>query len=486
MNTTDVLRGLCAAALLAASSAGATETTPPAPPQPTANTTSEATPAAAGAPAAAPATQKPAEGPSLAERLDLVEVKQEDAVVKGDVPGSFRVPGTELSLRIYGWAELNYIHDFEGDTSDIDFSTFAPYVPLRGSSEARRTGRDILTARTSRFGIDGSYPTRHGALAAKVEGDFVNEPRTGGTEQYSTGGTGFRNVITQQQTSSYGFRLRHAYGTFAGFLVGQTWGTFMDVENSPETVDFNGPIGSTIIRQPMVRYTYATTSFGKLTAALENSSSYVIDPTDFLPMKSSLSRMPDLVLRWDRGFEWGSASIRGITQELRVRGPLNDDSAEVAASKRGYGAASTVFVKLRDNADFLSVGVTGGQGIGRYLNYIEGALYDRAANEIELERAVGAVAGYQLKLSPRVRVNLVYGITRNLTNDYTRAAQAIGFDAGRFGVNRTVQQAHVGPIFTPVPGIDLGVEAIWAQRRTLASERGDLARVNLMARYYIN
>ncbi len=31
---------------------------------------------------------------SVEERLDLLEVKQEDAVVKGDIPGSFRIPGT--------------------------------------------------------------------------------------------------------------------------------------------------------------------------------------------------------------------------------------------------------------------------------------------------------------------------------------------------------------------------------------------------------
>lgn len=429
---------------------------------------------------------------STADRLDVLEVKQKDAVVVGDAPTSFRVPGTELSIRLYGWAELDWTHDYKGDNSDIDISTFAPYVPVRGSAEARRTGRDMITARTSRFGLDASQPTRYGALAAKIEGDFINEPRTGGTEQYGSG----RNVITQQQTSSYGFRIRHAYGTFAGFLVGQTWGTFMDVDNSPETVDFNGPIGSTIIRQPMIRYTYGTQFFGasRFTVALENGSSYVLDDTAAV-MASSLSRMPDVVLRWDGSFEWGNASVRAITQELRV-----NDGAAISATKRGYGGAATAFLKMRGGADYLSVGVTGGHGLGRYLNYTEGALYDAARNEIVVEDAIGAVAGYQFKYAPWMRWNFVYGITRNFNNGYTDFARAAGLNSafatftsdptlggpGKFAINRMVQQAHVGPIFTPIPGLDVGIEGIWGQRETLAGEHGDLLRWNAMVRYYIN
>ncbi len=423
---------------------------------------------------------------ATADRLDLLEEKQKDAVVVGDVPGSFRVPGTELSLRLYGYVEVNYIHEFKGDNSDIDIPAFPAYAPLRDTPEARRTNRDFITARTSRFGVDAVQPTRFGALAAKLEGDFINEPRTGGTEQYGS----YRNVITQQETSSYGFRVRHAYGSFAGLLIGQTWGTFMDVDNSPETVDFNGPPGSTIIRQPMIRYTYATQDLGRFTVALENSSSYVLGDAAQgdeagLPMRSSLSRLPDLVLRWDGSYEWGNVSLRALEQELRVK-----DGSGVDASKVGWGAAATALFKLRSGQDLLSLAVTGGQGIGRYLFYVEGAVYDTAANEIRLERAGGIVAGYQLKPTSWVRCNFVYGITRTFDNDYVDAIRASGFDTGanlgKFAINRQVQQAHVGAIFTPIAGVDLGVEGIWGQRRTLAGEHGDVLRYNFLARYYIN
>jgi hypothetical protein len=49
-----------------------------------------------------------------------------------------------------------------------------------------------------------------------------------------------------------------------------------------------------------------------------------------------------------------------------------------------------------------------------------------------------------------------------------------------------VQQAHVGPIFTVVPGVDLGLEAMWGRRVTLAEEKGDMIRLNFSAKYYVN
>jgi hypothetical protein len=386
------------------------------------------------------------------------------------------VPGTEVSIRLYGWAELNWIHDFAGDNSDIDYATFAPYVPLDGSPEAEKTNRDYFTARTSRFGIEAATPTRFGALGVKIEGDFNNEPRTGNTAVYGSVG----NVYTQQVTNSYGFRIRQAYGQFGGLLAGMTWSTFMDVDNYPETVDFNGPIGATFIRQPVIRYTHATPKLGSFIVALENSVSYVLDDTG-TAMASSHSRMPDLVLRWDKGWGWGATSLRGVTQELRV-----DDGAGLEASTRGWGAAASVLLKVRGGSDLLMAQVTGGSGIGRYLNYIEGAAYDPAADEIVVEEAFGVIAGYTYRPTPWLRMNLVYGMTRNFDNDYTDFAAANGLDTGRFGVNRMVQQGHLGAIFTPIPAVDLGIEGIVGQRETLTGDTGDLIRLNLMARYYIN
>jgi hypothetical protein len=427
--------------------------------------------------ALATAAVRAEETKSVEERLDLLEVKQEDAVVKGDIPGSFRIPGTEISMRLYGFAELDWVHLFKGDNSDNDYATFAYYMPLNSTPDGKRTHRDYFTIRESRFGLETGMPTRYGVLSTKLEGDFNNEPRHGNSSTYGDAG----HIYTQAATNSYGFRVRHAYGQFAGLLVGQTWSTFMDADNFPETVDYNGPPGGTFIRQPQIRYTYGTPKAGNFTVALENSDSYVLDPSSGLPVASSLSRIPDLVVRWDRGFGFGALSLRAVTQEMRIK-----DGASLDAKKRGYGVAASGLVKTRGGADFATWGVTFGEGVGRYLNYSEGAVYDPGSDSIKLERAIGAYAGYQFKPKDILRFNFAYGLVHEFDNDFTKSIRAAGLDSGRFGINRTVQQAHAGFFVTPVKAVDLGLEAIWANRRTLAGEKGDDFRTNLLARYYIN
>lgn len=426
----------------------------------------------AAPPAAAPGAGA-AWDAAINERIGAVELRQKDAVVAGDIPGSFRLPGSDTSLKIYGHAELNAVREFKGDNSGSDYATFLPYAPINGSTA--RKGQTLVHARTSRLGIESSTPTSFGPLGIKVEGDFNNDPRLGG----SGAGESKEAIFTQMATNSYNFRLRHAYGTFAGFTIGQTWSTFMDVDNSPETVDFNGPIGSTSIRQGLIRYTYNTPDLGNWTVALENPVSYAYDATG-TTVDDGLSTSPDVVLRWDKGFDWGAASIRAMTQQTKVV------NANVNASKRGYGLAATTLIKLRGGLDSLSLAATYGDGIGRYFNYIEGAFLDEVNNRILTERAGGLVVGYQYKASDILRFNFVGGWQRNFNNAYTDFALANGLGGGRYGINRSMYQLHAGLIYNPAKNVDLGLEYILGQRKTLVGEKGDLSRLNVMARYTFN
>jgi hypothetical protein len=422
--------------------------------------------------AAAPAT---ALG-DLSDRVEQVELRTKDAVVNGDIPGSFRLPGTETSLRFYGFAELNLVHEMKGDNSDSDYSTFLPYAPLNGSAQGNRTGMTYLTGRTSRIGFEASTPSSYGPIGIKVEGDFNNEPRTGNSAVFGS----VNNVFTQQQTNSYNFRLRHAYGQFGGLLIGQTWSTFMDVDNLPETVDFNGPIGATFIRQPQIRYTYPTKDDGSFTVAVENPVSYVLEASSGQPTVAGFSRVPDLIGRWDKGFDWGAISLRAITTEHKV-----EDGAGMSAGKRGWGWGFSGLYKVNGD-DFMTWALTGGTGIGRYFNYIEGAGYDATTNSIVTEKAAGIVLGYQHKASDMLRFNGSFGYQRNYDNEYTDWARANGLDSGRFGVNRRLWQAHLGFIWNPVKGVDIGAEYIAGRRKTLAGETGDMSRIDLSAKYNFN
>ncbi len=417
------------------------------------------------------------------ERLDQVELRAKDAVVLGDIGNSFRLPNSDTSLRIYGFAELNLVHEFKGDNASCDYATCFFYAPLQGSDLTKRNNGTYLHARTSRLGVEASTPSQFGQIGIKLEGDFNNDPRTGNAAV--NGATG--NIYTQQATNSYNFRLRQAYGQFGGLLIGQTWSTFFDVDNGPESVDFNGAIGSTFIRQAMIRYAYPTKDNGTFTGAIENPVSYVYDNTGSgVPTKAGFSRVPDLVGRWDKSYPWGALSLRGVVHQLLIK----DNAANLSASTYGYGLSASGIYKASGD-DLINWAVTTGTGIGRYFNYIEGAVYDPVRNSILKEHVAGLVLGYQHKYSPTLRFDSSLGYQYSYNNDYTRFAldPANKLDSaalGQYALNRSVVQAHVGLIWNPVKNVDLGYEWIIGRRKTLNGERGDANRVNFSAKYNFN
>ena len=134
----------------------------------------------------------------VAELRDQMSAQTKENVVVGDIPNSFRVPGSDVSIRVYGVAELNMVHETKGDNSNNDYSTFMPYMPLNGSRASERSGQTYLHARTSRIGIEGATPSPFGMIMAKVEGDFNNDPRTGNSAVYGD----LKNIYTQQATTA--------------------------------------------------------------------------------------------------------------------------------------------------------------------------------------------------------------------------------------------------------------------------------------------
>jgi len=101
------------------------------------------------------------------DRLDTVELRQKDAVVLGDIPNSFRLPGSETSIRVYGFAEANLIKDFKSTAPGDQFSNL-PEQPLASGNPS--TGKSVLTGQTSRFGfvlVSLSSATRRSARVGR-------------------------------------------------------------------------------------------------------------------------------------------------------------------------------------------------------------------------------------------------------------------------------------------------------------------------------
>ena len=345
------------------------------------------------------------------------------------IPGGMVVPGTDTSVRLYGDVEGHAIHDLKA-SSPTDNFTDLTFQPLNNSGA--QTGRTKLTAETSRLGFETSTPAPGGELKTKLEMDF-----------YSYGSDN-RNRI----------RLRHAYGEYGGWLIGQTWSTFMDLDDLPETVDFNGPIGAPFSRRMMVRYSYADAKAGsKFTFALEDPQ----DQAQLGAINSANERLPELVLRYDQTFGWGAVNIRGLTHEKR----------SATQSKRGYGLAFGGNYKLSDK-DLLMAQYTRVDGDVDQLYGSNG--YSIAADGgISFDKNQGLVFGYARAFNERLRGTAAFGMNK--------ATTAVAVD------NRRLQELFINMIYSPLKGVELGAEYIYGKRRTFAGESGTLSRFDLMARY---
>jgi len=373
------------------------------------------------------AATKPVDNSGWGERIEQLEIKSKDAVVQGDIGGGFRLPGSDTSVRLYGYAEANLIHDFKAFAGPDNFTNLS-FQPLDNSGSPK--GRTKLTAETSRFGFETSTPTGAGTFNTKLEMDFYSY------------GSGNRNRL----------RLRHAYGEYAGWLIGQTWSTFMDLDDLPETVDFNGPIGAPFSRRTMIRYTYADPQArNKFTFALE-------DPEDQFGGGSANEKMPQLIARFDKSFDWGAVNVRLLAHEKRSS----------TQTKRGYGIGVGGSYKLTDK-DLLMGQYTRVDGDVDQLYGSNGYAIDAETGAISFDKNQGLVLGYAKTFSDQLRGSVVLGLNRGKT------AQAAD--------NRTLRQFHLGMIYSPLKNVELGSELILGERKTFNDEKGTMSRFDLMGRY---
>jgi DcaP outer membrane protein len=359
-----VRKGLVAAVvvLLATGSANAQTTTTVAvtPPVPAAEKPSTGTPAAEQPAAEKPAAEKP-------------EQQQTVVVAAESKPDGFTVGG--FTFKPGGRIKLDIIRDFDPIGSEDSFDPRT--IPVDGSEGTNSN----IHAKETRLFLDIRGPVEGKELKMFVETDF-----------YGSGST---------------LRLRHAYASYGGLLAGQTWSTFVDDNNFPNTIDFESPMAFPSIRQAQLRWTAKLGAHASWSAAVEDNKSTITPPPT--PGKSEYP-MPDLVTRvvfpGSRGHAFASAFLgRG-----RFR-PATGEPDDVTL----WGMLLSGRVKTFGK-DYAYGQFTFGDGVGRYRGGTT-AVPD-ASGELQPVGLTAIMGGYEHFWSDRVSSNVVFSQTGTPTKDY--------------------------------------------------------------------
>lgn len=372
----------------------------------------------------------------------------ENAVTAGDTPGSFKLPGTDTSVRLYGYVKLDAVYSNPaavGSNNAANLFLSAQNIPI---GPARDFEKSELTfgANQSRFGISTHTPTKLGPLTTQIETDF-----------YGGGGN-------QVVSNSYNLRLRLAWGQLGGFGAGQYWTNFMNTAALLDTIDFGGPVGQIFIRQSQVRWTQKF-SQGEWAVSAENPESVISTSGTAATFQADDDRWPDLVGSVKFNTKLGQFYVAALARNVRV------NTAAAASDKWGVGlqASGRVPVLGRDDIRFAAYG---GNSIGRYQSgfYVDGVV--NTAGNVELPSVIGGYVGYRHLWTDKLRSTLSVSASR--ANN----------PAGTFGtINQSDKSAHVNLIWSPWPKVDVGVEYIYAKREIENGDTGALNRVQFGAKY---
>lgn len=365
--------------------------------------------------------------------------------------GGMTIPGTDTTVKIGGYVKADAIMDVNSGYG-ADFAKFAA-IPLDGSVDDNKSSDFHMHARQTRVNLKTVTPTAMGDLKTVVEGDF-----------YGSRGS-------ELVTNGHSPQLRLAYGEIGGLLAGQNWSNFMDLKAYPESLDFIGPVGITLLRQVQVRYSNQLEDGWGYSVSLENpNADFTNAGTDTVV---DGDRLPDVVLGLNKDTSWGHWAARGLLRDIAVENETTGQSE----NEFGYALSLTSRINVGEK-DNLKLRASYGDGVGRYIYDIatssKAAAYNN--NELQTQSAFAGYASYQHHWSDEFRSNFMGGYAK------------IDNETGRIGSanNETIWSGHANFIWQPVMQYKMGLEYIHGYRELDNGTDGALDRVQASFIYSIN
>lgn len=267
----------------------------------------------------------------------------------------------------------------------------------------------------------------------------------------------------ENNTNTFGLSIRHAYVAWNDWLAGQTWSNFQDTAALPDTVDFLGvSAGTVFVRQSQLRYTK-----GPWSLSLENPRTVATPFGTSGRVTSNTSQLPDMTVHYVYKTSWGHLSVAGLLRQLAVEEGGVDDRTF------GGGVSFSGKYNLGSNDD-LRFMFNYGDGISRYVGFsINSDVNIDAAGKLDTIAMFSGYAAWHHLFSPTLRGNF-YVANASFDNNTSQS---------NANVTKNVSSVHANLIWTLLPQLDFGAEAMWATREIETGNNGDLSRLQFHVKY---
>lgn len=363
----------------------------------------------------------------------------------------------DKSFEVYGFAMLDYIQDFGRVNPDWEDALRPSRIPT-DDEQFGDDGQVSMSVKQSRFGVKAALPTAKGPISTKFEFDM-----------FGVGDDAGETTI----------RLRHFYGEFGQFLVGQTNTVFMDIDIFPNTIEYWGPPGMVFLRNPQIRWTPISNDRSRFAVAIENpgndiDSGQYREVADF-PGAQSDEEWPDLTAQYRMMGDWGHVQVSGILRWIGTE-VIVDNQVAYDDSDTGWGINLTGALNMLER-DAIRAGIVVGEGIASYMN--DGGMDagpDRSPDDpgvqLEAVQLTGVSLYYDHWWNDQWSSSAGYSFTEV---DNTAGQTPDTFEKGSY--------ASANVLYYPVENVMVGAELLWGERKDFGGASNDDTRVQVSFKY---
>jgi DcaP outer membrane protein len=374
----------------------------------------------------------------------------------------------------YGFVRLDGIFDFNPIGSTDDFVTSSIPVPHGRGQNA------VLTPRYTRLGFDTETPweAMDWTIKTRIEVDFFNGNTSGAF-------------------GSFPLRLRFAWADFGPFLIGQAASLFMDYDVFPDVIDYEGPPGMVLMRQPIAAVRFPICDNLKVSLGVEQPYSdiqwleeggWVVNPGSGIITTKGVDRniqdMPDFTGNIRYEYDYGHVQVAGIARKLTFQPASGPDESEfgyginVTGSWHPWahinGCAMGDDKTPTEKCEFVAQ-YAAGKGINRYIQDINGFGLDATFDPVHGFRALSSngwfVAYEQWWCKNWISV-FSYG---EANTDLTNTLPDNTYDSATY--------ATANLIWLPVERMGVGIEYLYGTRTDKNGQSGTAHRIQVGFQY---